>query len=257
VLDPQLAIKALEQAVDGGETCVTVADVEWERFAPVFTSLRTSALLGELPAVRGLRESRERDAVPGDGTEQRPGGLTALGEKLVGSSPATRRRTLLELVRGEAAAALGHDGTAAVPPKAAFSDLGVDSMTAVEIRNRLAEAIGVELPPTLVFDYPTSAALAERLTTEILEVDGPASDEASDETRIRRALATVPMSRLRDAGVLDLLLKLVDPADPDDGTDPDSDTTSDTDKETDADADSIDDMDLDALIETALGSTDS
>ncbi|GAA0273124.1 type I polyketide synthase [Streptomyces polychromogenes] len=69
----------------------------------------------------------------------------------------------LELVRREVATALGHEGVSAIAAEAPFTDLGFDSLTAVELRNRLTAVTGERLPTTLVFDYPTPALLAEQL----------------------------------------------------------------------------------------------
>ncbi|RZQ60924.1 SDR family NAD(P)-dependent oxidoreductase [Amycolatopsis suaedae] len=79
----------------------------------------------------------------------------------------------LELVRHHVAAALGHPGAAAIDPDAPLAELGFDSLTAVDVRNRLAAATGAALPPTLVFDHPTARALADHLTgrTAVATVD--------------------------------------------------------------------------------------
>jgi acyl carrier protein len=119
-----------------------------------------------VPAVLlGLGRAPRRAAGAGAG-----GGLTsALAKRLGGRGAAERSLVLLELVREHAAVVLGHgDGEGAgVPADRAFRDLGFDSLTAVELRNRLAAASGLTLPATLVFDYPTPRVLAEYLLAQV------------------------------------------------------------------------------------------
>ncbi|MGJ3225439.1 acyl carrier protein [Micromonospora aurantiaca (nom. illeg.)] len=109
--------------------------------------------------------------------ERRPAddeAATALRERLRPLSPADREGVLVDLVGGLAATVLGHGGDAGLEPDRAFREVGFDSMTAVELRNRLRAATGVHLPAAVVFDYPTPAALARHLRDRLAE-DGAAA----------------------------------------------------------------------------------
>ncbi|MDX3187239.1 SDR family NAD(P)-dependent oxidoreductase [Streptomyces sp. MN03-5084-2B] len=159
---PEQAIAALAQSVNH-DPAVVVADVDWTRFAPSFASVRPRPLLDGVPEARAALAAEPET---GDGTFR--ASLRSMGR-------AEQDRTLVELVRAEAAAVLGHDGAAAIEPGRAFKDLGFDSLTAVELRNRLTTATGVRLPATVVFDHPNTTALAESLRADLV---GEATTEA-------------------------------------------------------------------------------
>ncbi|MDN3060343.1 SDR family NAD(P)-dependent oxidoreductase, partial [Streptomyces sp. SRF1] len=160
-----LAIAALQRALDLDETVVTVADIDWERLAPGFTASRPSPLLLELPEARAALEAEggRTARTAGGGADESP-----FAQRLAGVPAAERERMLLDLVRSAVAEVLGHSDAEAVEADRAFRDLGFDSLTAVELRNRLNTVTGLRLPPTLVYDYPSSSALAAHLRTEVL-----------------------------------------------------------------------------------------
>ncbi|WFB10707.1 SDR family NAD(P)-dependent oxidoreductase [Streptomyces sp. LX-29] len=122
------------------------------------------------PVLRGLvgAPGAPRGAAPADSA-------AALAARLAGLSPAERDQALLELVRTQVAQVLGHGTAAEIPADRAFEELGFDSLTAVELRNRLTAATGLRLPATLIFDYPNSTALATRLGASLPRDGQPAA----------------------------------------------------------------------------------
>lgn len=129
----------------------------------------------------------------------------SLARRLAGTPAQEREGVLLEVVRGEVAIVLGHASTSAVNPKSSFKQLGFDSLGAVELRNRLNTATGLRLPSTLVFDYPTPIVVASHILTQMFADE---QDLDLNEAEIRKALASVPLDRIRELGLLDILLNL-------------------------------------------------
>ncbi len=172
---------------------------------------------------------------------------SALLQRLEGLPEDEQHAVLLDLVRSNVATVLGNASPQTIDPDRAFQELGFDSLTAVEMRNRLKTATGLALSPTLIFDYPNSAALAGYMHRELVatsEQDNPAA--APGEVEIQRVVGSIPVKRLRQAGVLELLLALANEAD---GSGQPEGHAVTTEKD-------IADMDLDDLVNAALMNED-
>ncbi|MET9258346.1 SDR family NAD(P)-dependent oxidoreductase, partial [Streptomyces sp. NPDC003717] len=152
---PDLCVKALHQALDTGEATLTVANFDWARFTPTFTTQRPS------PFLDGIPENRREAEQTGSTAE-----TSAFRAQLAKTPVPQRHSFLVQHVRTHAAATLGRaveDISAAQP----FKDLGFDSLTAVQLRNQLNGTTGLTLPPTVIFDHPTPEALATHLRGQL------------------------------------------------------------------------------------------
>jgi acyl carrier protein len=208
-MDPQLALQALGQVLAAADGVLSVMDVDWAQAASGMGDPSQVPLLRELPDVRGL--------APAAGAGPEPVALGELITRLAAQPPAEQDRILTDMVRAEVAAVLGHDSPDAIGAGQAFTDLGFDSLTAVELRNRLSMATAQRLPATLIFDYPTPAGLARYLKAELLPSLGGSGSgsgaENDEEAELRKVLSSVPLGLLRSAGLLESILQLAKAAD--------------------------------------------
>ncbi|KJY27981.1 SDR family NAD(P)-dependent oxidoreductase, partial [Streptomyces katrae] len=148
------------------------------------------------PLLRGLvRAAGRRTAAA---VRQRPGGVSP-AERLAALTPGARERELLEIVRENTAVVFGHASGDTVDVAKPFKALGIDSLTALELRNRVTAATGLRLPPTLVFDCPTPAALAERLLEEFADSGAAAGAAATAGEPAGAAAVLAEIDRLESA----------------------------------------------------------
>ncbi len=181
------------------------------------TALRAKYDAGTLPPMFvDLINARSRRQV--DDSLAAAKSKSALLQRLEGLPGDEQHAVLLDLVRSHIATVLGNTTPEAIDPDKAFQELGFDSLTAVEMRNRLKAATGLALSPTLIFDYPNSAALAGYFRHELVGASTESAPQvAPGEVEIQRVVASIPVKRLRQAGVLDLLLSLANETDGADG----------------------------------------
>ncbi|MBQ6642411.1 MAG: KR domain-containing protein [Saccharopolyspora sp.] len=145
------------------------------------------------PPLRGLVKPARRAAAGAYSAAR--SGLTG---RLAGLDLQRREQELLKLVRSEASAELGHSSAESVGAEREFRALGVDSLTAVELRNRLSSASGERLHSSLVFDHPTPLAVARLLAPEFGGAEPAAGDPLAELDRLERALdGATPSEQLR------------------------------------------------------------
>jgi polyene macrolide polyketide synthase len=191
------------------------------------------------PLLQGLI----RTQAPRAAANAAPHSQTMAGQ-LAALQESERRQFMLDFVCSHVATVLDHHEQKGIEVTSAFKEIGFDSLTSVELRNRLAAGTGLRLPGAVVFDYPTPAALADYLQVLVLgpeKANGhsnghPANDE---ESRIRAALAAIPLARLRNSGILDVLLSIAS-------------QEHDGEAEAGRTADDIDVMDAEDLVKAAL-----
>ncbi len=224
LLPPESALLALEAALTDDETALVIADIDWDRFAHAYTAARPSHLLEEIPEARRALDAVGDAAAPAAG-EGTGGTVAALRDRLADAKPEERERRLLDAVRGQVAAVLGHGSAEAVGTRRPFLELGLDSVTAVELRNRLGSVTGLRLPATVIFDFPTVAELVGYLSTQLftgddgesdggatgggVAGDGVAGDGVAELDGLERLLASLPSDAPARSEIADRLRRLL------------------------------------------------
>ncbi|KOT60338.1 hypothetical protein ADK43_14935 [Streptomyces rimosus subsp. rimosus] len=185
------ALAALRQALAQDMTHVTVADIDWSAYAPALTAVRPSPLIGDLPEAR-------RALGPADGPRRE---RSPLRDRIAALPPAEQEQALITTVREEAAKVLGHPSPDTVDVQRAFREQGFDSLMSVDLRNRLSAATGLRLPATLLYDHPSTVAVAAYLRSEVLGAAGPATVVQASAAALDEPVAIVGMACRFPGGV--------------------------------------------------------
>lgn len=177
-MPPELAVEAFGRALEHRTASqVVIMPVDRTRIGQVTSPLFKEITRG-LPAhVNGHQQ-----------VETQPELLRRWSE----TAPNRRRKLLLEFIRDEVIRVLGLRSSQVIDPRQPLNELGLDSLMAVEMRNALSAAVAVSLPATVLFDYPTSDALADYLMKHVpaLEQEDaaevvPAAEERKDVEELR------------------------------------------------------------------------
>ena len=152
---PDDAVLALSKLMAARATQVAVADVDWPRLRSLYEVFGPRSLLSEMEAPKQIGQSA---------------GSLALRERLAALPINTRNAQVVELLAEALAGVLGFSDAKDVDPSTGFFDLGMDSLMAVELKDRVAETFGVTIPSTAAFNYPNAEALGG-LVVEMLGLD--------------------------------------------------------------------------------------
>jgi NADPH:quinone reductase-like Zn-dependent oxidoreductase/acyl carrier protein len=159
---------------------------------PAVLDLKALRTLGDAlpPILRGLVTTGGRNRTAAGSTGKATARAAVHTADLAALPKAESINALVEIVRTEAAVVLGYQSPGSISAEATFKELGADSLSAVELRNRLGSAVGLRLPVSLIFDHPTPTAVAQHLYS-VLVPDGPATAEACALAQIERLEAAL------------------------------------------------------------------
>jgi short-subunit dehydrogenase/acyl carrier protein len=224
-LSAEQGLELFDAALASGQTLLVPLRLD-------LAALRAQARAGVLPAAfNGLVR------IPAGRASRRRGG--SLKRRLATTPRRDHKRVVREVVRGRVAAVLGEVSPEKIDMQRPFKELGFTSLAAVELRNQLSAVAGLALPATLVFDYPTTAALAGYLLEEMSPTVDDVAEADEGEEAVRRAVASISPKRLREAGLLEALLRMANSQEEEEALPSDD----------DQDPDLIDTMDVEGLLQ--------
>ncbi|MER7114163.1 type I polyketide synthase [Saccharomonospora azurea] len=195
-MQPELAVRALAQALDQDDTTLAITDMDWSAFAPVFTTTRPSTLLAELPEATLVS-----DTDPAESTASR----ADLAERLRALPPAERLPFVVEVVRSVAAAVLGYSDADSFEPDGKLIEAGFDSVTAVDLARRLSARIGQRVRTTAVFEFGTPVELAGHLLSLV-------GEQSSEQGAAKPGTLSVLYERAGELGRVDDFIALLNTA---------------------------------------------
>ncbi len=179
-LSSEHGLALFDEALDTGEALMLPIPLDLKALRTQARTGALPALLGDLVRVPAARRADQRSA--------------SLARRLASTPEAEREGVVLELVRGQVATVLGHLNPQTIDTKRAFKELGFDSLTAVELRNRLSTQTGLRLPATLIFDHPTTSAVVSHLLAELSDTSSRIAKPLAMARALDEPLAIVGMS---------------------------------------------------------------
>lgn len=194
------ALRALEHLVVAKRESAIVASVDWNALRAVYEGRRSRPLFSEMRS----RPQPKTNLV----SAQKPASAESeIRVQLQKASPARRRDILIAHLRAQAGSVLGFDPSRVIELDQGLFDMGMDSLMSVELKGRLEKSLGVPLPSTLAFNYPSIRALTDYLLNEALVFDStpPAKNSASAPESPKTSSTNEPAERLSDAASEDEL----------------------------------------------------
>jgi len=196
-IDPEIGVELLEHLLQRNLPQIAVLPIQWKSFLKRFEGINLPPVLNHFAGVR---------AAKGDTTTVQKSKFVQRLEK---ASPEERKEMLIQYLREQATRVLGLDPATPVDPNKPLSEMGLDSLMAIELKNTLDNAVGQKLPATVVFNYPTIDALAGYLLTEVLQLEGEKTEhpESNEDTHTAMEDKIKALQELSDEEVEKMLLE--------------------------------------------------